>query len=123
MRINDLGITSSQLNQNNIQKLKNNKTKFADLLNDKLNEGELKISGHAKARMQERGIELDETTKNKLENALAKAEEKGAKECLVMTDKAAFIVSVKNRTVITAVDENSMRGNVFTNIDSAILSF
>jgi flagellar operon protein len=123
MRINDLGITSSQLNQNNIQKLKNNKSNFADLLNDKLNNGELKISGHAKARMQERGIELDETTKNKLENALTKAEEKGAKECLVMTDKAAFIVSVKNRTVITAVDENSMRGNVFTNIDSAILSF
>ncbi|MCK9224235.1 MAG: flagellar protein [Candidatus Muirbacterium halophilum] len=123
MRINDLGITSSKLNQNNIQKLKNNKTNFADILNEKLDNKELKVSGHAKIRMQERGIELDEATKNKLESALNKAEEKNAKECLVMTDKAAFIVSVKNRTVITAVDQNSMRGNVFTNIDSAILSF
>lgn len=123
MRINDLGITSSQINQKNIQNYKNNKTSFADILNGEIKSQELKISGHAKARMEERGISLDENTKAKLEDAVDRADRKGAKECLVMTEKAAFVVSVKNRTVITAVDENSMRGNVFTNIDSAVLSF
>ena len=34
----------------------------------------------------------------------------------------AFVVSVKNRTVITAVDSESMKENVFTNIDSAIVN-
>ncbi|MFA5480734.1 MAG: TIGR02530 family flagellar biosynthesis protein, partial [Candidatus Muiribacteriota bacterium] len=84
---------------------------------------ELKFSAHAKARMQERGISLDDSQKQKLEQALTKAEEKGAVDCLVMLENNAFVVSVKNRTVITAVDEDSMRGNIFTNIDSAILSF
>ncbi len=32
-----------------------------------------------------------------------------------------FVVSVKNNTVITAVDASSMKGNVFTNIDSAVI--
>ena len=37
-------------------------------------------------------------------------------------DGNAFVVSVKNRTVITAVDAQSMREQVFTNIDSAVLA-
>ena len=45
----------------------------------------------------------------------------GAKESLILTDKAAFVVSVKNNTVITAVDRDSMKENVFTNIDSTML--
>jgi hypothetical protein len=32
-----------------------------------------------------------------------------------------MVVSIKNRTVITAVDGDSMRENVFTNIDSAAI--
>jgi len=32
-----------------------------------------------------------------------------------------MIVSVKNRTVITAVDNDNLRENVFTNIDSAVI--
>jgi flagellar operon protein len=39
---------------------------------------------------------------------------------LVM-DSQAFIVSVPNRTVITALDGGSMKENVFTNIDSAVI--
>jgi hypothetical protein len=31
------------------------------------------------------------------------------------------VVSIKNNTVITAVDAQSMQGNVFTNIDSAVI--
>ena len=47
---------------------------------------------------------------------------KGGRESLVLVDRMAFVVSVKNRTVITAVDQAGMRDQVFTNIDSAVLS-
>ena len=35
--------------------------------------------------------------------------------------RTAFVVSVKNKTVITAVDRDHMRDHVFTNIDSAVI--
>jgi uncharacterized protein YuzE len=37
-----------------------------------------------------------------------------------MVNDVAYIVSVENNTVVTAVDEASMDDNVFTNIDSAV---
>jgi flagellar operon protein len=36
-------------------------------------------------------------------------------------DDLAFIVSVKNRTVITVIDGQHLKDSVFTNIDSAII--
>jgi len=40
----------------------------------------------------------------------------------VLLRDVAFIVSVKNKTVVTAVDGESMKENVFTNIDSAVIA-
>ena len=58
----------------------------------------------------------------KLQQAVGKAAQKGARESLVlMQPDLAFVVSVRNRTVITAVDGDSMKENVFTNIDSAVI--
>ncbi len=51
----------------------------------------------------------------------AKASEKGIKESLVMVDSLAFIVSVPNQTVITAMDQTETDENVFTNIDGAVI--
>jgi len=47
--------------------------------------------------------------------------QKGGRESLIMLGDAALVVSVRNRTVITAMDRASMQGNVFTNIDSAVI--
>jgi flagellar operon protein len=52
---------------------------------------------------------------------IEKAAQKGAKESLVMIDDIALVVSVRNRTVITAVDQQHLKENVFTNIDSAVI--
>ena len=38
-----------------------------------------------------------------------------------MMGDSALVVSVKNRTVVTALDKTQMKGNVFTNIDSAVI--
>lgn len=81
----------------------------------------LKFSAHALHRIQDRSIAMDQTLMGKLEKAVDTAEKKGAKESLILSDNAAFIVSVKNKTVITVLDRNQMNGNVFTNIDSTVV--
>ncbi|MGO0061718.1 TIGR02530 family flagellar biosynthesis protein [Brevibacillus fluminis] len=80
----------------------------------------LRFSQHASVRMRERGIELDAAHLAKLEGAVTKAAGKGAKESLIMMDNVAFVVSIVNRKVITAVEQGQLKDNVFTNIDSAI---
>ena len=56
-----------------------------------------------------------------LQEAVNRARAKGARESLVLMGELALVVSVKNNTVITAVDGANMRVNVFTNIDSAVI--
>lgn len=81
----------------------------------------LKFSAHAFQRLKERNISLDPATLAKVNDAVDKAEAKGVEDTLVLTKDAALIISVKNRTVITAVDRNALAGNVFTNIDGAVV--
>jgi len=83
---------------------------------------ELKFSRHAQERIDSRQIKLDQSHILRLKEAVEKAQTKGARESLVLLDDLAFVVSIKNKTVITAVDGESRRGNVFTNIDSAIIN-
>lgn len=92
---------------------------FSDLL--KKADEKLKLSAHAQARLNSRSIQLTDADWERIQAGVDRAAAKGAKEALVLTDKAALVVSVKNRTVITAVDPASMRENVFTNIDSAVI--
>lgn len=81
----------------------------------------LKFSAHASQRLSERKIQLDSSTMAKVTDAVDKAEAKGIEDTLVLTGDAALIVNVKNRTVITAMDKQSLNGNVFTNIDGAVI--
>ena len=82
---------------------------------------ELKFSAHAQERLQSRNISLSTEDLVRLKQGVAQAAAKGSKESLLLKDNVAFVVSVKNQTVITAVDAASMKGNVFTNIDSAVI--
>lgn len=93
---------------------------FAKVLDSKLNP-ELKFSNHAKQRLESRNIKLSDTDLEKLNDAVAKVREKGARDSLVLMQDLALVVSVKNNTVITAVDGDSLKENVFTNIDSAVI--
>jgi flagellar operon protein len=93
---------------------------FADVLGEKTSA--VSLSGHAKARIERRGIDLDPQTLARLQHGVDRAAAKGSRESVVLVDDVAFVVSVKARTVITAVDRASMRDHVFTNIDSAVIS-
>jgi flagellar operon protein len=82
----------------------------------------LQFSRHALARVQRRGIELDQATLGRLSEGVGRAAGKGSRDSLVLVDGTAFVVSVSNRTVITAVGSEHMKDNVFTNIDSAVIA-
>ena len=95
---------------------------FADVLEAKLRTAPLRFSSHALQRIERRGIQLDESTLARLDGGLQRAAAKGGRDSLVLVDQTAFVVSVPNRTVITAVDREHMREQVFTNIDSAVIA-
>ena len=94
---------------------------FSKVLDGKFQGKEVKFSAHAQDRLKARNIRLSPTDMSKINDAVSKAAGKGAKETLVLVDRTAFVVSVVNRTVITAMDETQMKENVFTNIDSAVI--
>lgn len=71
--------------------------------------------------MTERGMNLTPELVAKMNQAMKQAEEKGARQSLVIMNNQAFIVNVPSRTVITALDEATRQNHVFTQIDSAIL--
>ncbi len=81
----------------------------------------LKFSSHALRRLEERDIKLDVDDLKLLNDAIERAERKNTKDVLVLLRDIAFIVSVKNRTVVTVIDGDNMREHVFTNIDGAVV--
>jgi flagellar operon protein len=95
---------------------------FAQELSQADKSQQLQFSKHALARVQRRGIELDSATLGRLSQGVQRAAGKGSRDSLVLVDGTAFVVSVSNRTVITAVGSEHMKDNVFTNIDSAVIA-
>jgi flagellar operon protein len=93
---------------------------FGDVLAEKT--AQVQFSGHALQRVRRRGIEIDGQTLQRLQSGVDRAAGKGARESVVFVDSTAFVVSVRNRTVITAVDRDHMKDHVFTNIDSAVIA-
>ncbi len=80
----------------------------------------LKFSNHAVERMSARGIHFTPHEITEMEFAAKKAAAKGSKDALMITKNSAAIVSLKNNTVVTVVDRNALKNNVFTNIDATI---
>ena len=96
---------------------------FADILQQQLlttAEG-VRFSAHAQDRLRMRSIQLSSGDLAQLDAGVKRAAAKGSQESLLLSDKAAFVVSIRNRTVITVVDPGHMKENVFTNIDSAVI--
>ena len=84
-------------------------TSFAEVLKRQTSALSLKFSAHAAQRMKDRNIQLSDSDLMRLQDAVQRAQAKGSRESLVMMDKAAFVVSIRNQTVITAVDGENMR--------------
>lgn len=96
-----------------------NQPSFGQVLNNEL--AGVKFSQHALQRLSSRNIKLDGSDLAKLSGAMDKAAQKGSRDSLILMKNLALVVSVKNRTVITAMDGSNIKDNVFTNIDSAVI--
>jgi flagellar operon protein len=110
-------ITSSNNKSSNPQS-----TSFKDVLNKAIKKDDsFTISSHAAERLNSRNINLSESDMRKINDGINLAKEKGSNECVLIYKDVAMVASVKNRTLITAVDKENGKGNVFTNIDSVVL--
>ncbi len=98
---------------------KSTETSFAETLAQTQN---LRFSNHAQKRLESRNINLSDDGINRLANAVDKAEKRGGKESLVMVDDMAFIVNVRDRLVVTALDSKNRGEGVFTQIDSVVFA-
>jgi flagellar operon protein len=92
---------------------------FAETLSQTQN---LRFSNHAQKRLEARNINLTDDGMSRLSNAVDKAEKRGGKESLVMVDDMAFIVNVRDRMVVTALDSKNRGEGVFTQIDSVVFA-
>ena len=79
------------------------------------------FSSHAQSRLQERNINLTNEDLTRLNSTVDKLAQKGARESLVYMQEVALVVSVANRTVITALEKLQGTDNIITNIDSAAI--
>jgi flagellar operon protein len=83
---------------------------------------DLRFSRHALQRVERRGVSLDASTLDRLSEGIGRAAGKGSRASVVLVDGTAFVVSVTNKTVLTAVPQEHMKEQVFTNIDSAVIA-
>jgi flagellar operon protein len=115
-------IRHGELRQGEGQSIPKSGPAFAELLHKASDPEPLHFSRHALERVQRRSIELDPSTLSRLNEGVGRAAGKGARDSVVLVDGTAFVVSVGNRTVVTAVGAQHMREHVFTNIDSAVIA-
>lgn len=114
-------ITNQKINRVD-KSLKTDMQSFQSILITKqevIDGDKLKFSKHANERLAKRNIDLSDSQLERLEMGAKKASEKGINESLVMVDDLAFIVNVRNNTVVTAV--NDSENKIFTNIDGAVI--
>lgn len=95
---------------------------FAHALGEEIRRRQVDFSAHAIRRLESRQIDVAENEKiERLNRGVELAAERGSEESLILVDSTAFVVSVKNNKVITTLSTDDLKGNIFTNIDSAVI--
>ncbi|MFC0524143.1 TIGR02530 family flagellar biosynthesis protein [Pontibacillus salicampi] len=94
-------------------------TLFHDVFQQEANR--ITISKHARARLQERNIEIQPKTWAEITEKVEEAKKKGVTDSVVLTKDTALVVSTKNNTVITAMNREEAASQIFTNINGTII--
>ena len=118
-QVSGIGASQSVDQTNTANKQANSDVSFSDLLKAA---NDVTFSNHAQKRLEKRDIKLGDAELERLNNAVNKAESKGAKESLILMDQLAFIVNVQDRKVVTTVNMNQRSDGVFTQIDSVVIA-
>lgn len=93
-------------------------SKFKDILAKAKGEG-FTVSKHAALRLNE--INFTEEDMKQIEKGFEIAKDKNSKNTVMLYKDVALIASVENKTLITAVEKDRSKDNIFTNIDSVVL--
>lgn len=110
-----------QYNNVNKERVSNNpKESFKAILDKEIQSKDtFKISNHAAERIKD--INLDDSDMKKINEGINIAEEKGSKNSVLLYKDVALVASIENRTIITAVQKERSKENIFTNIDSVVI--
>ena len=100
------------------QAQKDGSTNFAQLMDNALHVRQLQFSKHASVRLSDRNIQLTGSQLERIEEGVARAQNKGIRDSLVLVDNLALVVNVANKVVVTALNQHDQ---VFTNIDGAVI--
>lgn len=80
------------------------------------------FSNHAQKRIDRRDLDIDAGRLDRLNSAITRAAEKGARSSVVMLDDLAVVVDIRDRKVVTAINAEAGKERVFTNIDSVVIA-
>lgn len=96
------------------------KESFKSILDKALesNDG-YKLSKHAAERLKE--INFTDQDMTAIGKGFDIAEGKNSKNSVILYKDVALIASIENKTVITAVERDRAKENIFTNIDSVVI--
>ncbi len=93
-------------------------TAFGEILQQV--QSKLRFSAHALDRLRSRGLYPSASEMQALLKGLELAAAKGARNAVIVIGNKAFVASVENNTIITALDRQQLEERIVTNIDAAV---
>lgn len=112
-------IQNPQIKLSNTTKVKENES-FKNVLENVKNKNQgFTVSKHAALRLNE--INFTEEDMKQIEKGFEIAKDKNSKNTVMLYKDVALIASVENKTLITAVDKERAKENIFTNVDSVVI--
>jgi len=92
---------------------------FQTILDKKiLEDNSIRFSENAFKQLESIHGPLSNEQMKRLENGLEKLKNEHVSSGLLMMDSIAFVMNVKNQTIISSVSESKLQNNVFSNFDA-----
>ncbi|NMF03300.1 TIGR02530 family flagellar biosynthesis protein [Clostridium beijerinckii] len=99
---------------------KQKEARFQDVLDGvKCKDQSFTISKHAASRLNE--INFTKEDMEQIQKGFKIAQDKNSKNTVMLYKDIALIASVENKTLITAVEKDRAKDNIFTNVDSVVI--
>ena len=114
-----IGETSFSYKSNDLGNAEKVNVSFKEVLNNKIfQDNTINFSDKASKNLHEINGSLTTDQMNRLELGLGKLKEKGVSSGVLLMDSTAFVLNVKNQTVMTTIGKNRIQENVFSNFDA-----
>ena len=95
---------------------------FKEILDEKIfKDNSISFSDRASKILHEINGHLTTDQMNRLESGLEKLKKKGIVSGILLMDSTAFVLNVKNQTVMTTIGQNRIQENIFSNFDAFVV--